>query len=62
MPAPCNLICNKAEGEHSILVLKDLSAAFDTVDHHTLVCDLENQGKTVLALSWFKNLSYRHKI
>ena len=49
-----DLICNKAEGKCSILVLLDLSAAFDTVDHHTLLCDLENLGITGFALSWFK--------
>ena len=47
-------ICNKAEGECSILVLLDLSAVFDTVDHHTLLCDLENLGTTGFALSCFK--------
>ena len=49
-----DLICNKSEGKCSILVLLDLSAAFDTVDHHTLLCDLENLCITEIALSWFK--------
>ena len=46
-----DLICNKAEGKCSNLVLLDLSAAFDTVDHRTLPCDLENFGITGFALS-----------
>ena len=49
-----DLICNKAEDKCSNLVLIDLSAAFDTVDHHTLLCDLKNLGITGFALSWFK--------
>ena len=48
------LVCNKAEGKCSILVLIDLSAVFDIVGHHTLLCDSENLGVTGLALSWFK--------
>ena len=48
------LKCIKAEVNCNILVLLDLSAAFDTVDHHTLLCDLENIGITGFALSWFK--------
>ena len=49
-----DLICDKAEGKCSILVLLDLSAAFDIIDHHTLLCDLENLGMIGFALSWFK--------
>ena len=49
------LICNKAVGKCSILVLLDLSAAFDTVDHHTLLCDLEKLGISRFALSLFKS-------
>ena len=49
-----DLICYKAEGKCSILILLDLSAAFDTVDHQTLPCDLENLGITRFALSRFK--------
>ena len=49
-----NLICNRAEGKCSILLLLDLSAAFDTVDHHTLLYDLEFLGITGFTLYWFK--------
>ena len=48
------LICNKAEGKCSILILLDLSAASGTVDDQTLVCDLGNLCITGFALSWFK--------
>ena len=49
-----DLIFNKAEGKCSILILLDLSAAADTVDYQTLLCDLENIGITGFALSLFK--------
>ena len=45
---------SKAKGECSILILLDFSAAFDTVDHQELLCDLENLGITGFALSWYK--------
>ena len=48
------LICNKAEGICSIVVLLDVSAASDTVDHHTLQSYLENICITEFALSLFK--------
>ena len=35
-------------------MLLDLSAAFDSVDQHTLLCDIENLGTTGFALFWFK--------
>ena len=47
-------ICNKAEGKCSILVLLGLFATLNTVDHHTLLCDLETLGLTGFAVSWFK--------
>ena len=49
-----DLKCIKAEIKCSILVLLVLSAAFDTVDHHTQLCDLENFCITGFALSWSK--------
>ena len=42
------------EGKCAILILLDLSAAFDTVDHELLVDDLMYIGVEGVALKWFK--------
>lgn len=43
-------------GNHSVLVLLDLSAAFDTVDHAVLLTRLEHcAGITGSALEWFNS-------
>ena len=49
-----DLKCNTAESKFSNLVFLDLCASFDTVDHHTLLLDLENLGITKFALTRFK--------
>ena len=44
-----DLICNKDEVKCSNLVFIDRSAAFDTVDDHTFLCDSENLDVTGFA-------------
>ena len=42
------------EGKCGILILLDLSTAFDTVDHELLIGDLMYIGVKGVALKWFK--------
>ena len=39
-----DLLINKSKNSCSLILLLDLSAAFDTVDHHLLLSDLEHSG------------------
>jgi len=51
-----DLLLASDKGLLSVLVLLDLSAAFDTIDHHILLQRLEQSiGISGTALSWFKS-------
>ncbi len=58
-----DLLLSSDRGCTSLLVLLDLSAAFDTIDHNILMNRLENfVGISGSALTWFKSyLSDRHQ-
>ncbi len=58
-----DLLLSSDRGCISLLVLLDLSAAFDTIDHNILLNRLENSvGISGSALAWFKlYLSDRHQ-
>ena len=50
-----DLVLNTCAGKISVLVMLDLSAAFDTVDHNLLINDLEEVGLRDSALKYMKS-------
>ncbi len=50
-----NILRALDSGQCVLLILLDLSAAFDTVDHAILLSRLTNMGVTGRALSWFRS-------
>ncbi len=56
-----DLLLSSDHGCISLLVLLDLSAAFDTIDHNILLNKFENSvGISESALAWFKSYSSDH--
>ncbi len=57
-----DLLIASDSGYFSILILLDLSAAFDTVDHLVLITRLEAVfGVSDIALNWFRSYLSDHK-
>ena len=50
-----DLVRRKCEGKCTMLILLDLSAAFDTIDHTILLNDLQLLGVTGSSLSWLRS-------
>ena len=51
-----DVLMSADSGEHTVLVLLDLSSAFDTVDHNILISRLRDRvGMSGLVLKWFSS-------
>lgn len=56
LKATTDLLLSADSGHFSILILLDLTSAFDTINHSILLCCLESSlNITVTALSWLKS-------
>ena len=50
-----DILMHNSQGKCVILLLLDLSAAFDTVDHSFLLNDLVNIGVSKNSIKWFES-------
>ena len=51
-----DILINMDNGEVTLLVMLDMSAAFDTIDHNILIYTLKNDfGVVDNALKWFRS-------
>ena len=57
-----HMIVNKATGKCSLLILLDLTAAFDTVDQVVLLRDLKLLGIGGIDLKWFQSYLKKRKL
>ena len=50
-----DMLINKSRGKQTLLILLDLTSAFDLVDQHILLNDLRNMGIGGVVHDWFKS-------
>ena len=53
--AQTDWVSAKSKGDFVGVLAFDLSAAFDTLDHSTLLCKLKGAGITGIPLKWFES-------